>query len=71
MKAGEYGFYKKGYLILKRRSGQGFHIDSETEVVIARVEGDNVFVAIKAPKKRIVRNEIMMNEPRQPDQVDQ
>jgi carbon storage regulator CsrA len=69
MKAGEFGFFKKGYLILKRKAGQGFHIDSETEVVIARVEGGDVFVAIKAPKKHVVRNEIMSNEPRRPDET--
>lgn len=64
MKAGEFGFFKKGYLILKRKAGQGFHIDSETEVVIARVHEGEVFVAIKAPKKKVIRNEIMGNEPR-------
>ncbi len=67
MKTNEYSFFKKGYLLLRRKEGQGFHIDSETEVVIAKIEGDRVFVAIKAPKKKIVRNEIMGNEPRKPE----
>lgn len=60
----EFNFFKKGYLLLKRRAGQGFHIDDNTEIVIAKVENGEVYVAVKAPDKRIVRNEIMKNEPR-------
>jgi len=64
MKSNEFGFFKKGYLLLKRKAGQGFHVNNEVEVVIAKIEGETAFVAVKAPDKRVVRNEIMGNEPR-------
>lgn len=64
-----YGFFKKGYLVLKRRQGQGVFIDNETEVVIAKIDGDNVFLAIKAPKRKVLRSEIVANEPRKPEVI--
>jgi sRNA-binding carbon storage regulator CsrA len=64
MKANRFGFFKKGYLLLERKEGQGFHIDAETEVVIAKIEGNKAFVAIKAPNRRVVRNEILDKAPR-------
>lgn len=67
MQTNEYKFFKKGYLLLRRKEGQGFFIDNDTEVVIAKIEGDKVYVAIKAPNKRVVRDEIMTKEPRKPD----
>lgn len=64
MQTNEYKFFKKGYLLIRRKEGQGFFIDKDTEVVIAKIEGDKVYVAVKAPNKRVVREEIMGNEPR-------
>lgn len=64
MKTDEYKFFKKGYLLLRRKEGQGFFIDKDTEVVIAKIDGDKVYVAVKAPNKRVVREEIAGNEPR-------
>lgn len=64
MKTDEYKFFKKGYLLIRRKEGQGFFIDKDTEVVIAKVDGGNVYVAVKAPNKRVVREELMGNEPR-------
>lgn len=65
MKKGlEFGFYKKGYLVLKRRVGQGFNIDKETEIVVVRQDADHVYLAIKAPGRKVLRNEIASNEPR-------
>ena len=64
MKTDEYKFFKKGYLLIRRKEGQGFFIDKDTEVVIAKVDGDKVYVAVKAPNKRVVREELMGNEPR-------
>lgn len=64
MKTNEYKFFKKGYLLIRRKEGQGFFIDKDTEVVIAKVEGDKVYVAVKAPNKRVVREELMGKEPR-------
>lgn len=67
MQTNEYKFFKKGYLLLRRKEGQGFFIDKDTEVVIAKIEGDKVYVAIKAPNKRVVREEIASKEPRKPE----
>jgi len=64
MKTDEYKFFKKGYLLIRRKEGQGFFIDKDTEVVVAKIEGDKVYVAVKAPNKRVVREELMGNEPR-------
>lgn len=64
MQTNEYKFFKKGYLLLRRKEGQGFFIDKDTEVVIAKIDGDKVYVAVKAPNKRVVREEIANNEPR-------
>jgi sRNA-binding carbon storage regulator CsrA len=64
----EYGFYKKGYLILKRKVGQGVNIDLNTEIIIARQDATHVYLAIKAPGKKVLRNEIVSNEPRKPDE---
>jgi sRNA-binding carbon storage regulator CsrA len=64
MKTEEYKFFKKGYLLIRRKEGQGFFIDKDTEVVVAKIEGDKVYVAVKAPNKRVVREELMGNEPR-------
>lgn len=68
MQTNEYKFFKKGYLLLRRKEGQGFFIDKDTEVVIAKIEGDRVYVAIKAPNRRVVREEIAGNEPRKAEQ---
>lgn len=65
----EYGFYKKGYLVLKRKEGQGVFIDSETEVVVAKVVGNITYLAIKAPNKKVLRSEIVANEPRKKEPV--
>lgn len=67
----EYSFYKKGYLILKRRAGQGFRIDEHTEIVVARQDADHVYLAIKAPGRKVLRNEIVSNEPRKPEEPPQ
>lgn len=64
MKNEEYKFFKKGYLLIRRKEGQGFFIDKDTEVVVAKIDGDKVYVAVKAPNKRVVREELMGNEPR-------
>jgi sRNA-binding carbon storage regulator CsrA len=64
VKANKFGFFKKGYLLLERKEGQGFMIDKDTEIVIAKIEGNKAIVAIKAPTKKVVRNEILGNEPR-------
>ena len=69
MQTNEYKFFKKGYLLLRRKEGQGFFIDKDTEVVIAKIDGDKVYVAVKAPNKRVVREEIMGNEPRKADTI--
>ena len=69
MKTDEYKFFKKGYLLIRRKEGQGFFIDKDTEVVVAKIEGDKVYVAVKAPNKRVVREEIMGNEPRKADTI--
>lgn len=69
MKTNEYSFFKKGFLLLRRKEGQGFFIDKDTEVVVAKIEGGNVYVAIKAPNKRVVRDEIMAKEPRKPEPI--
>ena len=53
---------KKGYLVLKRRAGEGFKIDDETEVVITKITESAVYVAIKAPGKKVLRNEIIKKE---------
>jgi sRNA-binding carbon storage regulator CsrA len=67
MQTNEYKFFKKGYLLIRRKEGQGFFIDKDTEVVIAKVDGDKVYVAVKAPNKRVVREELMSKEPRKPE----
>lgn len=67
MQNDEYKFFKKGYLLIRRKEGQGFFIDKDTEVVIAKVDGDKVYVAVKAPNKRVVREELMGKEPRKPE----
>ena len=67
MKTDEYKFFKKGYLLIRRKEGQGFFIDKDTEVVVAKIEGDKAYIAVKAPNKRVVREEIMKNEPRKPE----
>lgn len=59
-------YYRKGYLVLRRKPGQGFHIDENTEIVVTKVSGKEVTVAIRAPGRQVVRNEIMKNEPRAP-----
>ena len=69
MQTNEYKFFKKGYLLLRRKEGQGFFIDKDTEVVIAKIDGDKVYVAVKAPNKRVVREEIANNEPRKADTI--
>lgn len=60
----QFAFGKKGFLILKRRMGQGLSIGDNIEIEIAKVEGGEVFIAIKAPDQKVLRNEIMKNEPR-------
>ncbi len=67
MQTNEYKFFKKGYLLLRRKEGQGFFIDKDTEVVIAKIDGDKVYVAVKAPNRRVVREEIAGKEPRKPE----
>jgi carbon storage regulator CsrA len=60
----QFAFGKKGFLLLKRRTGQGLSIGDNIEIEIAKVEGGEVYIAIKAPNKKVLRNEIMKNEPR-------
>lgn len=60
---------KKGYLLLRRKEGQGVTIDKDTEVLVSKIEGDKVYLSIKAVGKRIVRNEILGNEPRSPTSI--
>lgn len=51
--------------MLRRKVDEGFKVGDDVEIVIAKIEGDRVYVAIKAPNKRVVRNEIADNEPRE------
>ena len=60
----QFAFGKKGFLILKRRTGQGVSIGDGIEVEIAKVEGGEVYLAIKAPAHKVLRQEIVKNEPR-------
>jgi len=63
----QFGFFRKGFLLLKRKAGQGFHIDSEAEIVVAKIENGVAYLAIKAPNKKVLRTEILSNEPRTPE----
>jgi len=60
----QFAFGKKGFLILKRRTGQGITIGDDIEIEIAKVEGGEVYIAIKAPAHKVLRQEIIKNEPR-------
>lgn len=47
-------------LVLTRRRGEGFVIGDDIHVVISRLEGDRVRVAVDAPKDKIVvRDELV------------
>ena len=56
--------YRRGYLTISRKCGEGFHIDENTEVIVTKIMNNRVDIAIKAPGKNVLRNEILANEPR-------
>ena len=47
------------YLVLTRKEGESICIGNDVEIAVARISGDKVRIAVKAPKDvEIVRAEI-------------
>ena len=55
---------KKGFLVLKRKHGQGIKIGDDVEVILKKDEGI-CYLCIKAPGKKVLRLEIVDKPPRQ------
>lgn len=56
--------HRRGGLTLKRKEGEGFKIDENTEVDILKCTDSCVYLSIKAPGRNVLRKEILKNVPR-------
>lgn len=68
LKRRKFDYYKKGFLVLKRKQYQSIVIDDDIEIVVSGITPSHVMLAIKSPTKKVLRGEIVKNQPREKDE---
>ena len=56
--------FKKGFLVLKRKSGQGLRIGDDIEVILKEKDGVT-YLCVSAPGLKVLRSEIFDKEPKE------